>query len=168
MDTQNWIAMGHIKGAFGIKGWVKIQTSTEYADGLLDYPQWRLVKGSHIQQVEVENAHIAGDELQIKFSHINDRDAATLLRGYVIEVPRESFAQTETDEYYWADLIGMQVRNRDDILLGKVVKLLETGAHDVLVVKSGDNERLIPFVSHYIDAVDTENRIITADWGLDY
>ena len=62
----------------------------------------------------------------------------------------------------------MAVQNRDDIVLGEVVKLLETGAHDVLVVRGNYGEKLIPFVTHYIEQVDEVNRVITADWGLDY
>lgn len=165
---QNWVSMGYIKGAFGVKGWLKVQPSTEYTDGLLDYPEWRLVKGGDVQVVEVEVGKAAGDELQVKFTHINDRDAAALLRGYTIEVPRDSFAETDDDEYYWADLISMQVANRDGMVLGTVVKLMETGAHDVLVVQGEYGEKLIPFVSQYIDDVQVQARTIMVDWGLDY
>lgn len=160
--------MGYIKGAFGVKGWLKVQPSTEYTDSLLDYSQWRLVKGKDVQIVEIEAGKAAGDELQVKFANIDDRDAAAIMRGYTIEVPRDSFAQTEDDEYYWADLLGMQVANRDSVVLGEVVKLMETGAHDVIVVRGEYGEKLIPFVSHYIDDVCQQMRVISVDWGLDY
>lgn len=160
--------MGYIKGAFGVKGWLKVQPSTEYTDSLLDYSQWRLVKGKDVQIVEIEAGKAAGDELQVKFANIDDRDAAAIMRGYTIEVPRDSFAQTEDDEYYWADLLGMQVANRDGVVLGEVVKLMETGAHDVIVVRGEYGEKLIPFVSHYIDDVCQQMRVISVDWGLDY
>ena len=90
------------------------------------------------------------------------------MRGYTIEIARENFAETEEDEYYWADLVGMSVVNREQAVLGEVVKLMETGAHDVLVVHGEYGEKLIPFVSHYIDGVDVENCKITVDWGVDY
>lgn len=167
-EQQNWVAMGYIKGAFGVKGWLKIQPSTEYTDSLLDYPQWRLSKGKDVQMVEIEAGKAAGDELQVKFSHVNDRDAAALLRGYTIEVPRESFAETEEDEFYWADLVGMKVFNREQICLGEVVKLMETGAHDVLIIRGEHGEKLIPFVNQYIDDVNQAERTIIVDWGLDY
>lgn len=166
--SQNWVAMGYIKGAFGVKGWVKVHAGTEYADSLLDYPEWRLTKGGNVQIAEIEAGKVAGDELQVKFAHINDRDEAALLRGYTIEIARENFAETEEGEYYWADLVGMSVVNREQAVLGEVVKLMETGAHDVLVVRGEYGEKLIPFVSHYIDGVDAENRKITVDWGVDY
>lgn len=168
MSEQQWVAMGYIKGAFGVRGWLKVQPSTEYTDSLLDYPKWRLIKGKDVQVVEIESGKVAGDELQVKFSRINDRDSAALMRGYTIEVPRDSFSETDDDEYYWTDLVGMQVVNRDGVALGEVIKLMETGAHDVIVIHGEYGEKLIPFVSHYIDDVNRETRTITADWGLDY
>ncbi|MDO5058930.1 MAG: ribosome maturation factor RimM [Neisseria sp.] len=167
-NTQQWVAMGYIKGAFGIKGWVKVAANTEYADSLLDYPEWRLSKDGKSQSLAVESGKLAGGELQVKFAGIDDRDEAHLLRGYTIEILREAFAPAEEGEYYWADLVGMTVINRNGETLGEVANLMETGAHDVLVIKGGHGQKLIPFVGHYIDDVDNEKRIITADWGLDY
>lgn len=167
-QVQNWVAMGYIKGVFGVKGWVKIQPSTEYVDSLLDYEQWRLVNDYNVQMVQVESGKVVGSELQVKFSHINDRDNAALLRGYTIQIARDDFAPTQADEYYWVDLVGMTVHNQDNIVLGQVVKLMETGAHDVLVIQGEYGEKLIPFVSRYVIDVNKNNRFITVDWGLDY
>lgn len=166
--NQTWVAMGYIKGAFGVKGWVKVHASTEYVDGLLDYPEWRLIKDGEVKTVAVEVGHIADNELHVKLANIDNRDAAASLRGYTIQVSRNNFADTDDDEYYWVDLIGMQVVNRNGAALGEVVKLMETGAHDVLVVRGQYGEKLIPFVSHFVDDVNQSNRIIMVDWGLDY
>ena len=168
MDAQNWVAMGYIKGAFGIKGWLKVKADTEFADSLLDYPEWQLRRDGSVRMVEVAEGKAVGDELQVKFVGIDDRDAAALLRGYTIEIAREAFAPAEEDEYYWADLVGMKVLNRDGVELGAVANLMDTGAHDILVVNGAFGQKLIPFVSHYIDDVNAETRVITADWGTDY
>ncbi|ASK27738.1 ribosome maturation factor RimM [Neisseria chenwenguii] len=167
-NTQQRVAMGYIKGVFGIKGWLKIAADTEYTDSLLDYPEWHLSKDGKTLTVTLESGKIAGGELQVKFEGIDDRDQAFALRGYTIEIPREAFEPAEEDEYYWADLVGMTVSNKDGVVLGKVNSLMDTGAHDVLVIDGGHGRKLIPFVSYYIETVDTENRTITADWGLDY
>lgn len=167
-DTQQRVAMGYIKGVFGIKGWLKIAADTEYTDSLLDYPEWQLSKDGRRLNVTLEAGKIVNGELQVKFEGINDRDEAFALRGYTIEIPRESFAPAEEGEYYWADLVGMTVVNTENIKLGTVKNLMETGAHDVLVVDGDYGQKLIPFVSHFIGNVDSENRIITADWGTDY
>ena len=168
MSDTKWVAMGYIKGAFGIKGWVKVAASTEYADSLLDYADWRLVKDNKTLIVSPSEGQLHNGELQVKFTGIDDRDEAHALRGYTIEVSRDQFADTEEDEYYWADLIGMSVINRQEEILGKVSKLMETGAHDVLVVDGEYGQKLIPFVAQFIDRVDVENRTITVDWGSDY
>ena len=168
MSDTKWVAMGYIKGAFGIKGWVKVAASTEYADSLLDYADWRLVKDNKTLIVSPSEGQLHNGELQVKFTGIDDRDEAHALRGYTIEVSRDQFADTEEDEYYWADLIGMSVINRQEEILGKVSKLMETGAHDVLVVDGQYGQKLIPFVAQFIDRVDVENRTITVDWGSDY
>lgn len=167
-DTQNRVAMGYIKGVFGIKGWLKIAANTEYSDSLLDYPEWQLVKDGKTVSVTLEAGKVVNGELQVKFEGINDRDLAFSLRGYTIEIPREAFAPTEEGEYYWADLVGMTVTNKDNAILGKVSNLMETGANDVLVVNGKYGQILIPFVSQYVEAVDTGSKTIIADWGLDY
>ncbi|WP_304677481.1 ribosome maturation factor RimM [Neisseria polysaccharea] len=167
-DTQNRVAMGYIKGVFGIKGWLKIAANTEYSDSLLDYPEWQLVKDGKTVSVTLEAGKVVNGELQVKFEGIDDRDSAFSLRGYTIEIPREAFAPTEEGEYYWADLVGMTVVNKDHTVLGKVSNLMETGANDVLMIDGEHGQILIPFVSQYIETVDTGSKIITADWGLDY
>ncbi|ENW1678754.1 MULTISPECIES: ribosome maturation factor RimM [Neisseria] len=167
-DTQNRVAMGYIKGVFGIKGWLKIAANTEYSDSLLDYPEWQLVKDGKTVSVTLEAGKVVNGELQVKFEGIDDRDSAFSLRGYTIEIPREAFAPTEEDEYYWADLVGMTVVNKDHTVLGKVSNLMETGANDVLMIDGEHGQILIPFVSQYIETVDTGSKTITADWGLDY
>lgn len=167
-DTQNRVAMGYIKGVFGIKGWLKIAANTEYSDSLLDYPEWQLIKDGKTVSVTLEAGKVVNGELQVKFEGINDRDLAFSLRGYTIEIPREAFAPTEEGEYYWADLVGMTVVNKDHTVLGKVSNLMETGANDVLMIDGEHGQILIPFVSQYIETVDTGSKTITADWGLDY
>ena len=163
-----WVGMGYIKGVFGVKGWVKVAVSTEYTDSLLDYPQWRLSKDGHSRRFSVAESKVAGDELQVLFSGIDNRDAAFALRGHTVEIDRADFGDTEDGEYYWADLIGLNVINRQQQCLGTVGKLLETGAHDVLVIDGEFGQKLIPFVAQYIDEVMLAEQTIHVDWGTDY
>lgn len=165
---RQWVAMGYIKGVFGVKGCVKIHTDTEYTDSLLDFPQWQLSKDGQIQTVTIAESKINGDELLVRFEGIADRNAAALLRGYTIEIDRSSFADTEDDEYYWADLVGLTVINREQLNLGTISSLMDTGAHDVLVVDGDFGRKLIPFVAQYIDEVNIPQKKICVDWGSDY
>ena len=165
---QHWVPMGYIKGAFGVKGWVKVHADTEYADSLLSYPEWRLNKNGSIRTVSLESGKLAGDGLQVKFSGVDDRDAAASLRGFTVEINRAEFDPAGENEFYWADLVGMTVNNRQGMHLGTVSGLMETGAHDILIVRKKGGETLIPFVSRFIDEVDQTERIITADWDEDF
>ena len=165
---RQWVAMGYIKGVFGVKGWVKIHTDTEYTDSLLDFPQWQLSKDGQIQTVTIAESKINDDELLVRFEGIADRNAAALLRGYTIEIDRSSFDDTEDDENYWADLVGLTVFNREQLNLGTISSLMDTGAHDVLVVDGDFGRKLIPFVAQYIDEVNIPQKKICVDWGSDY
>ena len=109
-----------------------------------------------------------------RFFHaaVGYRGAAEALRGCRIFVPRSSFPSTQPDEYYWVDLMGCEVVNREGVALGQVQDLLSTGLQSVLVLHQKQDgrtlERMIPFVSAYIDEVDLNGRLIRVDWQTDY
>jgi 16S rRNA processing protein RimM len=103
-----------------------------------------------------------------KLAGIDDRDASEALGSCYIGAPREALPQTASDEYYWADLIGLAVVNLQDQPLGRVTSLIETGANQVLVVTDGERERLLPFVEHVVGKVDVAGGVIRADWCLDW
>jgi 16S rRNA processing protein RimM len=121
-----------------------------------------------------------GDAIVALAPEIADRDAAEAMKGVRVFVSRSTFPQPDDDEFYWIDLIGLAVSNRDGVALGDVIGLIDTGPHCVLRVKpaaaAGDaapaepaaDERLIPFVDAYVDTVDIPGRRIVVDWGLDY
>lgn len=171
------IVMGRIAAPYGVKGWVKIQVFTQTLDSLLDYPDWLIGKNDQWQDAKVDESTTHGEFVVAKFAGCNDRDAAFALRGQEIAVNREELPEPEDGEYYWEDLIGLTVFNRENIELGKVVKLMETGAHDVLVIQGAEaqtagaqatKEILIPFVGIYVLNVDLAQGRIEVDWGLDY
>lgn len=101
-----------------------------------------------------------------------DRNAAEALRGARVFVPRSSFPTAGDDEYYWVDLIGLSVVNREGVALGTVRELLATGPQTTLVLAAEEGgkaiERMVPFVSAFVDKVDLPGRLITVDWQPDY
>ena len=104
----------------------------------------------------------------MKFAQVLDRNAAEALCGYQVAVERSALPVLDNDEYYWSDLIGLNVINGAGEPLGTVVRLMETGGHDILVVHDGSVERLIPFVQSFIGDVDLVGKRIVVDWGLDF
>ena len=105
------------------------------------------------------------------FAGIHDRDQALALGGYTLYISRAQLPATQEGEYYWADLIGLRVENRQGITLGHVAELFETGANDILVIKADGvrEEILIPFVRpRYIEAIDLENGVMRVDWEQEW
>lgn len=109
-----------------------------------------------------------GKGLVASFMGVTDRSGAEKLEGLYLAAPREAWPSTAANEYYWADLIGLTVLNEQDVVLGVVSGLIETGAHDVLQLVDGEAERLIPFVAAYVKEVDLAGRRIRVEWGADW
>jgi 16S rRNA processing protein RimM len=162
------VPMGFVAGAFGIRGWVKVVADTEHSDSLLDYATWWLGRDGHWRAYAVEEANVQPKQLSVKLTGVEDREIAFSMKGMTVAVPRSAMPAAAEGEYYWADLIGLTVVNRQGEHLGVVENLFETGANDVLVVKDGGTERLLPYVASVIDDVDLAARVIKVDWGLDY
>jgi 16S rRNA processing protein RimM len=165
---QDLVPMGFVAGAFGIRGWVKVIADTQYTDSLLDYETWWIGRDGDWRPYRVEEGHTQPKQLNARLEGVEDRDVAFALKGCTVAVPRSLMPEAEDGEYYWADLIGMAVVNLQGEALGMVADLMSTGANDVLVVKDGATERLIPFVGPVVDEVDKTQRVIRVDWGLDY
>lgn len=168
MRSEDLVIMGYVNGAFGVRGWVKIHADTEYADSLFDYPVWWLGKGDSFKAYTFEEGAVHTKALAAKLAGVEGRDQAQALRGCEIAVPRVQLPKTEEGEYYWSDLIGLEVVNQEGITLGKVKNLLETGANDVLVLADEGKERLLPFVNQVVLAVDLAAGRISVDWGEDF
>jgi 16S rRNA processing protein RimM len=169
LDSQQdaLAVMGRISAPYAIRGWLKIQTHSEYIDSLLDYPVWHVGRNGQWRQFRLLEGKVHGQYLLAHLDGMDDRDAAEAVMGMDIAVLREDMPEAEEGEYYWDDLIGLEVVNVEGATLGKVAGLLETGAHDVLQIK-GERERLIPFVDAYVRDVNLEAGRIVVDWGLDY
>jgi len=122
--------------------------------------------------LEIAEIREHGEGLVARSASLPDRTAAEAMRGARILIARADFPKPADDEFYWADLIGLDVVNREGSTLGRVAGLLDTGPHSVLRVQAdsapAEHERLIPFVSAYVDRVDMQKRLIVVDWGPDY
>ncbi len=159
--------MGRIGAPFGVKGWVRVQPNTAAISNLLAYGTWWIGSEADWHERAVEDAKVQSGAVVALLAGCEDRNAAALLRGKTVAVPRAALPPAKSGEYYWADLIGLAVANTAQVPLGKVTGMMETGANGVLVVQ-GERERLIPFVATVIRKVDLESGIIQVDWDADY
>jgi len=173
------IEVGRIADAWGVKGWFKVLSHSNSPEALFSSKQWYLLPSERGAKtftgtvlLPIRQAKDHSDTVVAWAQGIDDRNAAEALRGARIFVPRSSFPSTTEDEYYWVDLIGLPVVNREGVALGQVRDLLSTGPQTVLVVAYEQDgkpqERMIPFVSAYVDKVDLPGRCITVDWQPDY
>ena len=181
------VELGRIQDAWGIKGWVRILPHSADTSALLASSEWflqppeaRFARGfsafSGNVSVNVVEVKPHSEGLVAQLEGVGDRNAAEALKGVRIYLPRSAFPATPEGEYYWVDLLGLDVVNREGEHLGVVRDLVATGPTSVLVLEYTDTvdgaeqiaERMIPFVAAYIDDVDKAQRRITADWQKDY
>ena len=173
------VEVGRILDAWGIKGWFKIQPHSASPEALFSSKRWflqptergpRAFEGTVLMRIQQAKEH--SDSVVALAHDIPDRNAAERLKGSRIFVSRSSFPTPSEDEYYWVDLIGLDVVNREGYALGTVTDLMSTGPNTVLVLQWQEDgkthERMIPFVSAYVDDVDLKSRRIVVDWQTDY
>jgi 16S rRNA processing protein RimM len=159
--------MGRIGAPFGVAGWIRVQTYTASVESLLAYTTWFVANGPRWQAQEVQAARVKGRALVAKLKGCEDRDAAGRLRGREIAVLRDNMPRPASNEWYWADLIGLRVVNVAGEELGQLARIVETGSNDVLVVE-GERERLIPFIEEVVRDVDLAAGVMRLDWRADY
>lgn len=156
ISDNRYVTVGRIVGVFGVRGWVKVLSYTSPSDNLLNYHPWFIIESGIFQERELQAGQSHAKGLVVLFPGCVDPASARLLVGHEVAVRREVFPAPEEGEYYWADLIDLRVITLQGIELGKVARLMETGANDVLVVH-GERERLIPYlpgtVVHEVDLV---------------
>ena len=182
------VEVGRILDAWGVKGWLKILPHSSDPEALFSAKSWFLQAPdakfrpgfnafTGTVSITVDEAKIHSDSVVAKIDGLDDRNDAEALRGCRIFLPRSAFPKASKDEYYWVDLIGLNVVNREGIALSCVRDLMATGPNSVLCVEyqvnqedgsSKADERMIPFVSAYVDSVDIAGKLITVDWQPDY
>ena len=181
------IEVGRVLGAWGIKGGIRVQPFSKDPEALLSAKRWfirppeglgaKLGVLSFPPSLRVTHSKVHGDSVVATAQQLPDRNAAEAMQGARIFISRSNFPSAGDGEFYWIDLIGLAVVNRQGEALGTVTDLIDTGAHSVLRLRRPDavegasleaSERLIPFVAALIDDVSLAERRITVDWGLDF
>lgn len=175
---EDLVLVGHISGAFGLQGWVKIRPYSSNADALLDAPVFWLEAPNNAGQREVKrlSSKIHGEDIVARLGEVDDRNAAEALKGTVVKVSRALFPALPDGEFYWVDLLGLRVENLQGEQLGVVRAMMDNGAQSILRVAGAEvpeaelikHERLIPFVDHFVKEVDQQTKKIVVDWGSDF
>ncbi len=170
------VLVGRVAGPYGIKGWMKVRSSTQPLENILDYAPWQLrnsKSGAIVRQIAVAEGKPHGKGLVVRFANVDDRDQASALQGLDIAVPRSRLPQIDDGGYYWADLEGLRVEAADGRQLGVIDHMLAAGAADVMAVRRSQNgsDRLVfvPFIrGEVILEVDLDAGVIQVDWDNDF
>ena len=161
------VCVGHILGAQGLKGWVRVFSNTSPRDNIVNYSPWIIEQGDERKAVSIIGRS-QGKNVIASLEGCEDRSSAEALTGCRILIRPEQLPGLQDGDYYWSDLIGLQVESLQGEPLGVVASMIETGADDVLVV-NGDRERLIPFViDDIVREVNLDEQRMVVDWLLDY
>lgn len=167
-----YLILAKVGATFGIKGWVKLHSFSQLLPEYFDIHPWFIADDPKNQRkaepdwqpIQIEESKVHSDKLLIKFKGIDTPEAAKLFTGKVLALTRDQLPPLEQDDYYWSDLVGLTVIDKEQNPLGKVIYLLETGSNDVLVVK-GKTEFAIPYLpNEVIIKVDLKDKTIMVNW----
>lgn len=169
--ASDTLVIGKIGAPYGVKGWTKITTYTEESTGVFDYSPWFIERGGEVQELQIDQWRTHNKGVVAKLVGVENRDEAEALKNLEISVKAEQLPELADDEFYWRDLINMQVVTDKGYDMGVVKELFETGSNDVMLVKAkhndafGQKERMIPFLmDQVIKKVDLQANVITVDW----
>lgn len=169
MSEETLLHVGKISGVFGIKGWVKVFSFTGYREDILQYSPWQLKKNGVTKHMEIVTGQLQNQLVVAQLKGIDDRNAAEALIGWEIFIEKSQLPPVKENEYYWSDLIGLQVENTEGVVLGVIDNLLETGANDVIVVQGEERQHAIPFLQPQIVLeIDLAARKMRVDWDADF
>lgn len=173
MNTSG-IRLGRVASPYGVKGWVKLVSFTQPRDNIFSYKCFFAMRDGVEVELELDVGKPQGKGLIAHFVGYDTPEAVRELTGLELSVSSDALPELGTDDYYWHQLVGLQVDNRSGVRLGRVESLFETGANDVLVVAPDtdsvdDNQRLIPWLpDRVVIEVDLASDRILVDWEPDY
>ncbi len=169
MKQKEKVLLGQINGLFGVKGWIKVFSYTRPRIKIVDYQTWYL--GDDFEQAKrIEQSRSQKGGVIVKLAGIDDRDSAVELLDRKIWIAGEQLTPLPENEYYWYQLIGLDVLDTENKQLGSIKDLIETGANDVMVIRDkGKAEHLIPYIQgQVIKSIDLERNCMVVDWDPDF
>ena len=169
-NSTDWLIVGRFGRAHGIKGLITVHSFTEPRDNILRYTNWHAYLGMQWQPLNILHIEANNKSILAQVEGYREREQVASLTNIEIGVSRDQLPTLESGEYYWHDLVGMQVVNQQGETLGKVSEIMPTGSNDVLIIEGEESGRhLIPYLlGHFIISIDPSQRIITVDWDANF
>ena len=161
------LLVGKINGFFGIQGWVKILSYTKPRKNILEYKPWYFIYNGSYQVIEIISGREQSKTIVAQVKGIDNRDEAVQLIGKDLYINKEQLPELDDDEHYWYELTGFRVINKNEVDLGILDYLVDTGSNHVLVTK-GDTEHWVPYIEPFLVSVDKQKKVITVDWDENF
>lgn len=167
MNKQDdWVVVGRFGRPHGVKGLISVISFTEPRENILNYVDWHTCVKNHLEPLTLDRVEVTNKSILVQIHSHQTREQVACLTNIEIAVHREQLPPLKQGEYYWHQLIGMQVVNQAGMLLGTVTEIMPTGSNDVLVV-TGERRHLIPYLpGQFIMAMDQDT--ITVDWNVEF
>jgi len=160
----DWVSIGYINGAHGIRGEVKVLPLTDNPHRLALLDEISLVSPDNKRQnYQIESTRVHQRYILLKLKDVETRNDAEALKGYSIEIDQKSCLELPVDYYYHFELIGLRVESTQNEYIGTITSILEMPANDVYVVCNEEREYLIPAIKDVIKHVDKEKKTMVIE-----
>lgn len=169
MASSDWVVVGRFGRPHGLKGFITVHSFTEEREAILQYIPWYTLErgiGKHVPllQTEANDKHIL-----VQIEGMSQREDIARYTNKDIVIQRTQLPVLPEEDFYWHELVGMQVVNTEDVNFGHVTEMMATGANDIMVVILGDKRRLIPYLpDRVVLSISREKRQIRVDWDADF
>lgn len=167
-NLDGWIVVGRFGRPHGVKGFVTVHSFTEPRDNILQYEDWYIFLNNQWQSIKLSDIELLNKSIIAKVQGFPEREMVAQLTNIDIGIPQEKLENLQAGEYYWHQLIGLDIVNLSGEKLGQVAELIATGSNDVLVV-TGKKRCLIPYLpERYVLEINLEQQKIVVDWDADF
>ena len=161
------VVLGQVGGAFGVQGWVRIQSYTDPPENILRFGRWQLGRAGQWREVEIEDGRMTAKGVLAKLVGVGTPEDARLVTGSEIAVTRDELPKPAPGEYYWSDLEGLAAFGQNDQPLGRIEEFRATPSGTVVVIR-GERQHWVPFVKERIVSVDLDAGRVVFDWAADW
>lgn len=168
VDNEKYIVIGRIGSTYGVKGWLKLQSFTESQSDIFDYQPWYFNTKGQWTVFDCDDTKASAERLLIHVKGYDSPELAKQLTGIELATTRSQLPKLPEGEFYWHDLIGLDVYTTEQVLLGSVVNIISNAAHPLLEIK-GEKQHLVPLLfDKFILEVDLSKNKVIADWDPEF
>lgn len=170
---ENLAIIGKITGVYGIKGWVKIHSDTQPMENIFSYGDWQVCMNGQWTTVKVRSWRPHGKGIVAALDDCQDRTLAQKYCQCEVAVPKEVLPSGENGEFYYHQLEKLLVVTTDNVVLGRIDHMFNTGSNDVMVVKPckesiDGRERWVPYADQYLQEISLEDGVVKVDWDPEF